>query len=157
MLSQASGYAATALGHIAAAGGKPVLVKEIAEAANIPPAYLAKIVQSLARKGLVQTQRGVGGGVSLAKAPSDITLFEICQSLDDPAVEQRCMLGVTECCDERACSCHQFWTTQRAQYHQFLRTTTIADVAAFETRRRWKRDVERRPRPADPGLSAANG
>lgn len=39
----------------------------------------------------------------------------------------------------------------------FLRTTTIADIAAFETRRRWKRDVERRPRPADPGLSAANG
>ncbi len=138
MLSQATGYAATALGHIAAAGGKPVLVKEIAEAAEIPPAYLAKIIQALARKGLVNTQRGVGGGVSLVRPAPEITLFEICEALDDPAVEPRCMLGVSECSDERACPCHEYWTRQRASQHEFLRLTTVADIAAFETRKRWK-------------------
>lgn len=148
MLSQATGYAATAMGHIAAAGGKPVLVKEIAEAAGIPPAYLAKIVQALARKGLVITQRGVGGGVSLIRPAPDITLFEICEALDDPAVEQRCMLGVSECSDERACPCHDFWTSQRASQHAFLRHTTVADIAAFETRRHWKREVTDRDKPA---------
>lgn len=146
MLSQATGYAATAMGHIAAAGGKPVLVKEIAEAAAIPPAYLAKIVQALARKGLVSTQRGVGGGVTLVKPPSEITLFDICEALDDPAVEQRCMLGVSACSDERACPCHHFWTTHRAAQHDFLLKTTIADIAAFETRRMWKNESERRSR-----------
>ncbi|MBY0307253.1 MAG: Rrf2 family transcriptional regulator, partial [Phycisphaerales bacterium] len=58
MMNQATGYAATALGFVAAAGGKPVLVKEIAEGTEIPNAYLAKIVNSLARKGILATQRG---------------------------------------------------------------------------------------------------
>jgi Rrf2 family protein len=140
MLSQAVGYAATALGHVAAAGGKPVLVKEIAEAAEIPAPYLAKIVQTLARKGLVVTQRGIGGGVALARPARDITLFELCEALDDPAVQARCMLGTAECSDERACPCHQFWTVHRGRSHEFLRKTTVADIAAFETRRRWKRN-----------------
>lgn len=141
MMSQAVGYAATALGYVAAAGGKPVLVKEIADAAAIPAPYLAKIVQSLARKGLVLTQRGVGGGVTLARAPQDITLFEICEALDDPSVQSRCMMGVAECSDERACPCHRFWTGQRARHIEFLQATTVSDIAAFETRRRWKRDA----------------
>lgn len=138
MLTQAVGYAAVALGHVAAAGGKPVLVKEIAEAAGIPGPYLAKIIHSLGRKGLVTTQRGVGGGVTLARPPADITLFELCLALDDPAVEARCMLGVAECSDERACPAHKFWSAQRARQVEYLQSMTVADVAAFETRRRWK-------------------
>lgn len=138
MLSQAVGYAATALGHVAAAGGRPVLVKEIAEAADIPAPYLAKIINSLARKGIVATQRGIGGGVTLARNPEKITLFELCVALDDPAVQTRCMLGTAECTDARACPCHKFWTAQRAKATEFLRTTSVADIAAFETRKRWK-------------------
>ncbi len=146
MMSQATGYAATAMGHIAAAGGKPVLVKEIADAAGIPPAFLAKIVQSLARKGLVSTQRGVGGGVTLSREAAQITLFEVCDALNDPSVESRCLLGVSVCSDDRACPCHTFWTGHRGAYQAFLRKTTIADIAAFETRKRWKRDAQSRPR-----------
>lgn len=147
MLSQAVGYAATALGHIAAAGGKPVLVKEIADAAEIPAPYLAKIVQMLARKGLVTTQRGIGGGVALARPAKDITMFEICVALDDPAVLMNCMLGTDECSDERACPCHRFWTAHRSRTHEFLRETSVADIAAFETRRRWKRTANGTARP----------
>jgi Rrf2 family protein len=132
MLSQAAGYAATALGHIAAAGGRPVLVKEIAGATAIPAAYLAKIVQALARRGLVSTQRGIGGGVTLARPANRITMYEICAALDDPAVQTRCMLGTAECSDERACPCHQFWVTQRGRALEFLRRTTVAQIAAFE-------------------------
>lgn len=150
MMSQATGYAASAMGHIAAAGGKPVLVKEIADAAGIPPAFLAKIVQSLARKGLVATQRGVGGGVTLSREPAQITLFEICEALNDPSVESRCMLGVSACSDERACPCHSFWTGHRTAYHQFLRKTTVADIAAFETRRRWRIESESRSKSRAP-------
>jgi len=138
MLSQAVGYAATALGFVAAAGGKPVLVKDIAEAADIPAPYLAKIVQSLARKGLVSTQRGIGGGVTLARPAEQITLYELCIALDDPVVVKRCMLGTAQCSDDRACPAHRFWTTQRAKQIEFLERTSIADIAAFETKRRWK-------------------
>jgi Rrf2 family protein len=148
MLSQAVGYAATALGFVAAAGGRPVLVKDIAEAAGIPAPYLAKIVQTLARRGLVITQRGIGGGVALAQTASSITLYDLCVALDDPCIHQRCMLGTDVCSDERACPAHQFWTSQRAKMLDYLRKMTVADIAAFESRRRWKHSVSRPPSPA---------
>jgi len=136
MLHQATGYAATALGYIAAAGGKPVLVREIAEASAIPSPYLAKIVNALARKGVLNTQRGIGGGVTLARQATAITLYDLCVALDDTSVLPRCMLGTAECSDERACPAHQFWSSMRTKYIEFLRMMTVADVAAFELRRR---------------------
>lgn len=138
MLSQGVGYAVTAMGYIASAGGKPVLVKEIAEAGQIPAAYLAKLIHSLARKGLVLTQRGVGGGVTLARPATNITLHDMCVALEDPIVLPACMLGNAECSDARSCPAHRFWTEHRGQMDEFLRSTTIADIAAFESRRRWK-------------------
>lgn len=151
MLGQAAGYAATALGYLATAGGSPMLVKEIAEACSIPGPYLAKIVNSLRRVGLVQTQRGVGGGVTLAKRPQEITLYSIAELLADPIVHKRCMLGVSECSDERACPAHKFWCEHRGETLDFLKRTTVADIAAFETRRRTKIvTLTRNGRPGTP-------
>ncbi|MBK8914984.1 MAG: Rrf2 family transcriptional regulator [Phycisphaerales bacterium] len=139
MLSQSVGYAAAALGYVAAAGGKALLVKEMAEACDIPAAYLAKIINALARKQVVLTQRGVGGGVTLARPAEKITLYELCEALDDPIVLRRCMLGTAQCSDDRACPAHEFWTAHRGRQLAFLQETTVADIAAFETRKRWKR------------------
>jgi Rrf2 family iron-sulfur cluster assembly transcriptional regulator len=138
MLTQSVGYAASALGCIASMGGQPILVKEIAEACSIPAPYLAKIIHALSRKGLVSTQRGVGGGVTLARDPATLTLYDLCVALDDPIVQKRCMLGTAECSDERACPAHRFWTNHRTRQLTFLQETTIAQIAAFETRRLWR-------------------
>lgn len=148
MLSQGTGYAATALAFVAAAGGRPVLVREMASAADIPAPYLSKLVHALARRGIVATQRGIGGGVTLAKPASEITLHDLCDVLGDPVLLSRCMLGTAECSDARACPAHKFWTAHRARAAEFLRNTTIADIAAFETRRRWNKS---------PGGPAADG
>lgn len=127
MLSQASGYACTALAYIALLPG-PALVKDIAKATEIPAPYLAKIIQVLAKRGLVKTQRGIGGGVSLALSPSEVSLLDICVALDDPCTQTKCMMGNAQCSDQRACACHEFWKVQRAQCLSFLQSTTIADL-----------------------------
>ncbi len=137
MLSQSAGYAASALAFIAAMGGKPVRVKAIAQACEIPQAYLAKIINLLARKHLVSTQRGVGGGVELARPSQEILLHDICVALDDPLVEPRCMFGHARCTADRACPAHEFCVSYRSRLTEFLQKTTVADIAAFETRRRW--------------------
>ena len=77
-------------------------------------------------------ERLVGGGVGLARDPAGVTLFELCAALDDPIVETRCMLEQTECSDERACPAHSFWVAHRDEEVEFLRRTTIQDMAAFE-------------------------
>ncbi|TWT41694.1 HTH-type transcriptional regulator IscR [Phycisphaerae bacterium RAS1] len=138
MLSQAVGYAACALGRVAAASGSPVLIKDIAVDCDIPAAYLAKIVNTLARRGILLTQRGVGGGVTLARPAAGITLYDLCIALDDAIVQTRCMLNTAPCSDERACPAHEFWKAHRLHQIEFLSRTSIADIAAFEARRRWK-------------------
>lgn len=148
MLGQAAGYATSALGYLATAAGKPLLVKEIAQACDIPAPYLAKIINTLRHVGLVETQRGVGGGVTLARSPSEISLYDIAELLADPICNRRCMLGVAECSDQRACPAHRFWTEQRGNEIEFLKKTSIADIAAFETRRR--------SRALHPGTSNVN-
>ena len=134
MLSQSVGYSAVALGIIAEAKEKPMLVKEIAQLGNIPSPYLAKLIHILGRKGIVETQRGIGGGVLLKKDSSKISLYDLCKCFDDPVLGVRCMLGNAECSDERACPCHKFWTSQRSKEIKFLQKTTIKDLAAFERR-----------------------
>lgn len=141
MLSQATGYAATALGFLAAAGGKSLLVKDIAEGTNVPSPYLAKIVNMLARRGILATQRGIGGGVTLAHGPETVSLYDLAVALDDASIQSKCMLGTAECTDERACPAHTFWSCKRAEYIKFLKETTIADIAKFEETRRSSRPM----------------
>ena len=136
-LAQGTGYATLALGYVASAAGKPVLVRAIAEACDIPAPYLSKIINRLSRAGLVNTQRGVNGGVVLAKNPTDVCLFDVCVALDDPVVEKRCMLGTDTCSDERACPAHEFNMCLRHEMLDFLNNTSIADIAAFELKKRW--------------------
>jgi Rrf2 family protein len=137
VLAQSTGYAASALGFVAAGGGTPVQVRQIAASCDIPAPFLAKIVNALARTGVVTTQRGIGGGVTLAKPATDICLYDLCVALDDPIIHPRCMLGVDSCSDERACPAHAFARDCRRKVLEFLQRTTIADLASFEARRRW--------------------
>ncbi|MEM1329776.1 MAG: Rrf2 family transcriptional regulator [Planctomycetota bacterium] len=150
MLSQATGNAAMALSFLAASGGKPMLVREIATACDLPAPYLSKIVHHLARADLVITQRGVGGGVQLAVPPESISLYKLCEVLGDPAIECRCMLGNAECSQERACPAHKFWSECRRQQLEFLQTTMISDLADYELRARFAG-----PQPAEPSEDAA--
>jgi Rrf2 family protein len=155
MLSQSVSYAATALGCIAAMGGKPVLIRQVAKWCAVPSAYLAKLINLLARRQLVHTQRGQGGGVRLARPAAEVTLLDLCVALEDPALEPRCLLGGDRCSDDRACPAHHYCKTYRREQHAFLQSTTIADIAAFEARRRWAatppaRRPRRRGTPASP-------
>ncbi|MEM7621729.1 MAG: Rrf2 family transcriptional regulator [Planctomycetota bacterium] len=137
-LAQGTGYAIQALSCIAAAAGKPQLVREIAESCDLPAPYLSKIIHKLARAGMVHTQRGINGGVSLVPNATDISLLDVCEALEDPVMDQRCLLGISQCSDERACPAHAFNMQQRKAFVDFIATTTIADIAAFEMQRRWR-------------------
>lgn len=128
MLSQTVGYAVLALGHLAKVK-EAVFVRDIAEATAIPGPYLAKLINMLSRKSLVMTQRGLRGGVMLARPAAEITLMEICEALDEPVVQRRCMLGFPLCSEEHECPAHKFWLKERAVITDFLSRTTLADVA----------------------------
>jgi len=135
MLSPMTGYTAIALAWLAGHKDGPAQVRDIAEGAGVPAAYLGKIIHQLARKGVVVTRRGVGGGVLLERDPKTLTLYDLAEALDDPILTPKCMLGVEDCSDERACPAHKFWKAHREREIAFLHKTTIDEIRTFEERR----------------------
>jgi len=131
MLTPTTGYAISALGCLARHGGQYVQTRHVAECADVPQQYLAKILHMLTKKDLVISQRGIHGGVKLARKPEEITLHEVCIAMEDPVTKMRCMLGNEECSDERNCPCHEFWTEHRRETLRFLEETTLKEIGEF--------------------------
>jgi len=136
--SRSSEYAIRAFMHLAQVpDGKFVMVKQIAEQENIPAHFLAKILQQLARKGLVRSSKGPTGGFSLRTPPSEIALVQIVEALDGLAEYQKCVSGLSECTDDAPCGMHDSWKALRSRIMEYLEQTTIADlVRALQEKRR---------------------
>lgn len=80
-----SPYALKALTELGRQGGEtPVPIGELARQRGIPVQFLEQLFAVLRRAGLLKSQRGVKGGYSFAKPPSEITVLEIVELLDGP-------------------------------------------------------------------------
>lgn len=144
-LNQTAGYAVLALGLMPDPGNQPVLVRDIAEAADIPKPYLSKLVHQLAARGLIYTRRGYKGGVTLARPAAQITLVEIAEAVGGHPIKYPCVLGLAECSDERACPLHEFWCETIERVHEKLAATTLADTAKFQCEQRALENMLLRP------------
>ncbi len=65
--------------------------KDIADAYHIPPQLLAKILQTLARAGLLVSHAGTNGGYALARPASEISAFEVIRAIDGPLFITSCI------------------------------------------------------------------
>ncbi len=133
-LSSSTGYAIKALNALPNPGGKSLAAEAVAERADVPGPYLAKLVQRLVEAGLVTSKQGRSGGLLLAKDPSDITILEIASAVEATPRFDRCLMGLSQCSDDRPCPAHNFWKGQRAGVESWLRTTTLADFRKHEKR-----------------------
>jgi Rrf2 family nitric oxide-sensitive transcriptional repressor len=82
MFSSTIEYALRAMAYLASEPMGTGATQDVAEQTDVPSAYMAKVFQHLRRGGLVQTQRGVGGGIKLAKSPDKISLLEIVEAVE---------------------------------------------------------------------------
>ena len=108
--------------------GAVVHTCDIARAQRIPAARLVKVVQDLARAGLVRTIRGQQGGVMLARPATAITVRDVYEAVEGPILLCRCHQRV-EPCGGDACDTHQFWSGVEALLTQELQQVTIAALA----------------------------
>ena len=128
--SRSAEYAIRAFVHLAQVQeGKYAMVKNIAEQEDIPAHFLAKILQQLARKGLLRSSKGPTGGFALRVDPSEIRLLDIVEALDGLAPYQQCASGLSECSDDMPCSMHDSWIALRSRIMDYLGKNTIADLA----------------------------
>lgn len=134
MLTVRSGYAILALASLHGSEDRWVLAQEIAARTDIPKPYLHKILHALGKAGVIQTKRGYRGGMSLSKPADQMDLFSLVEAVEGNGWMNRCLLGLSECCEERACPTHEFWSQQRKLIEEKLKSITLADVAKFESR-----------------------
>jgi Rrf2 family protein len=113
---------------------------EIADAQNLPPSFLAKIFQKLARHGLLTAGRGPGSGYALARPPASITVRQILESVEGPELFQHCILwsGHNE---ENPCPLHEHVKAYLPMLTARLEAITLAEYATTRTSTPVSRDL----------------
>ncbi|MCY2926958.1 MAG: Rrf2 family transcriptional regulator [Planctomycetota bacterium] len=93
-ISQKCQYALRSLYELARrADDKPTSIGEIAAAQAIPPRFLELILNDLRQGKLVNSQRGVQGGYTLARSPADITVGDVVRLVEGPIEPVKCISG----------------------------------------------------------------
>ena len=134
-LSRESQYGLEALSVLAQQEeGKVMLLKDIAEAGNLPSGFLAKIFQKLARHELVSSYRGAVRGYALARPAREISLREIFEALEGPDLFSRCVFWPGQCGDQNPCRLHEQWGKIRPQLQGIMEKVTLEQVALPKSR-----------------------
>lgn len=129
MLSQTVEYALRAVVHLASISPASCKTSELAEVTQVPAAYLSKVVQSLAREGILHSQRGLGGGVSLARDPKKLTILDIVNVVDPIQRIRTCPLKLSTH-GKNLCPLHRRLDMALAQVESAFGKTTLAEVLA---------------------------
>ena len=136
IFSRADEYAIRAMTFLAKQpAGRLAGAREISEAEEIPMQFLWKILQNLAKRRLIRSFRGSGGGYELAKPAEEMTLKMMLDGNGDPNRFRRCILGLPQCSDENACPLHEKWGELRSGVAAMLEKSTLADLASLSQRR----------------------
>ena len=130
MFSKTIEYALRAMAHLVECdlrgqGGQSVA--QIAARTLVPEAYLSKVLQGLARAGLIYSQRGVGGGFRVAQAASEITILEVVAAVEPIARIKSCPLGLPAHSDA-LCPLHQKMDDALALIEAQFADTTLAQL-----------------------------
>ena len=131
IITRATEYAIRAVLHMSRQpAGEIVYKKDICKAQDITPAFLTKILQPLIKDGIVGSQRGVGGGFYLAKAPSEITLLDIVKSQEGSVYLNKCLIEDNSCERQFFCPVHGAWAKIREEFMATLARYDFATLAA---------------------------
>ncbi len=133
-LTRAGEYAVRCMIYLAHKG-KGVLVskQEIAERADIPPHFLAKIAQDLARAHMITIKQGSKGGYSLLKEPEEISLLEVVEVMIGEIYLNDCVGKPATCKVSKICAVHRVWEDARTQLRETLARVSLADLSEHES------------------------
>lgn len=128
MISQTAEYALRAMIVLLARdGGSRCSAQDVAAHAKVPVDYMAKILNSLVKAGLVVAQRGRNGGCKAARPAAEIRVLDIVQAVDPIQRIHRCPVGITAH-GARLCPLHRKLDEAAECVEQAFASTTMADL-----------------------------
>ena len=132
MFTQTVEYALRAIVHLAQQAPRASTTEEVADATHVPRAYLAKILSGLRKAGLVKSQRGLGGGITLSKMPENLTLLEVVNAVEPIQRIKTCPLGISSH-GSTLCPLHARMDMAMAMVENAFGNTTVAEVLSEPT------------------------
>ena len=130
-LSKKADYALMAMKHLAM---RPDAVsasaREIAEQYDIPIELMAKVLQQLARRGLLASLQGTRGGYRLARASSGISVADIIQAIDGPLTVTACSTDAENCGQYAKCSVRDPLWRIKDRILSALATCSLQEIAS---------------------------
>ena len=130
-LSKKADYALIAMKHLATReGGTSSSAREIAEEYNIPVELMAKVLQRLARRGLLLSQQGTRGGYHLARAATTISVADVIQAIDGPLTVTACSHSDDKCGQFAKCNVRDPLWRIRERIIAALATCSVSEMAA---------------------------
>lgn len=131
MLSSSSKYAVNAVLYLAVHSNeaKKIRAKEIAEAIKLPSPFLAKLLQSLSREGIVSSSKGPTGGFFITDEAMKSPLLEVVKVIDGTDRLEDCVLGLKKCSSEKPCPVHFSVQPLKLRFRRELEENSIATFA----------------------------
>lgn len=112
--------------------GKISMLSAIAKAQDVPPRFLAKIFQALAKAGIVRSHRGAKGGFSLARPAAEITIKDVIEAIEGPVYLNVCLVAPGECSRDKICPMHRVWEEAQDKMMGVLGQANFADLVKAE-------------------------
>ena len=109
-----------------------VMASEVAEASDIPVNFVRKILESLAKTGLVRSFRGAGGGFVLGRSPEDISLRDVIEAVEGPLALNQC-LQPSGCANKTHCPVTAIWREAQQSIEAVLGSHNLAELVHAST------------------------
>jgi Rrf2 family protein len=126
-ISDAAALALHAMAFLAGQPDRRFATGEIASELHVSEAHLSKVLQRLAKAGLVKSARGPHGGFVLARPADEIRLLDAYEAIEGPLAESRCILGLPTCGAKR-CIFGDLVTGVNARVRDYLTKTKLSTV-----------------------------
>ena len=109
---------------------KHIATNRVAREQNIPASFLAKIISQLSIAGLLHTERGAHGGISLARDPKQISLLQVIEAIDGPIQLNACVGREDEdaCALVENCPIRSVWCEAQNELITKLKNTDFAQL-----------------------------
>ncbi|MBX7148999.1 Rrf2 family transcriptional regulator [bacterium] len=133
--SRASDYALLMLIHMATLPeGESTNVKKIASHLGLSLRFLANIAGKLTTAHIIESQRGIGGGIKLKKDASTVSIRDVIEAVDGPVQTMFCQNDHENCSHLSACNMKHFWDDLQGLVVHKLTATSIAHLAAQQNK-----------------------
>ena len=123
--SKTTSYAISVLSYMAKNEKTMYSAKKLNELLEIPWPYLRQLLTSLSKSGFIYSTQGRNGGFQLNKAPDQIVLAEIIDSVEGLNVFGTCIMGFKNCPFDHTCAMHDVWEDARSNILNVLNSTTL--------------------------------